>query len=536
MALSLSLMRTMARGVSTFIAGKPDADVDAVLTNNVLPRIRMLILSATGSDGRHVFYSSLPDVADTAVSVIIEGLIDDLFDETTIAGGLQRVAATLAAASLLTGDLSILESQQKFALSLEKQALLDLDRLIKSPLLKATVATLAQKAVTTGLKIQQAIYLALDGDPAEVDLDLKTVEPYAGAELPFVGATMAGRATLNINGYQVTVNVDEGEKPATTLNKLLIGYQALPSTGKPPVVFGVSEKQRYIGSVQMTYVDPLDGLTKKDDFSTNTEGGVMSILPGFYDATRDVIAATVYLEHQSDPMNLAVYSPGIIGYVYGIDESLRNLTRNGPHSFAADLSQGRSVTLTEASDTGTSNLSDSFFFQVTDAGAVLASGGNLVYSVNGNPSVTVPVSAGVDALTIANLMAQSLASTVNSFGVFGAVRPSATISPQGTVIAAPSLEMIAWRLETVVSTYVVTLQSVPAGCTFALVSSNIATAPLFDARAKSVVIKTELNKRAAGTTTTTPVVPDSQTGTAVIYDYIVSERLKGLLDKARRGR
>lgn len=513
MSFDLVALRPMVRALSELLADASDDEINAGVNLHAGPRVRLYILTATDGANQHIFYVTLRELADAAVSDQAEELVDDVLAQLSIAPAVNRIVAALVAHWLLLSKYAVLDSQQKAAAFLEKQAMADLDRLVRSPVLKTAVAdTLASQANQLQAAAPVTLYLALDGNDTTLDTTDMTISPVAGA-------TQAGRLRAVVNGTELPiVAIAVGDTPITILSKLYAGFEAVDPADRPNCNLAVAERALWPGKVWRVHPDFPDGA----GVSLLTAGAALTVLPRQYDTLQDLLVATVFLEHQDG----GVWKPGVAGLLYGASSQVAKLTRSGPHAIAADLQQGKTTNLTES--TSTKPVSDAFFFQVTATDGLTTLPGTLRYRVNNLAEQSVVIPVGVDASQIANLLAVHMAGLVGTQRVLGAVRPSAVITRQGTPENSPALEIVAYALETSVAQFVMTVLEVPAEVVFAVVQRTVATEPLWDEGPKSVVIKSTLNKP---TSSTQGGTPDQQQGDAKLSTYAPSPKLKSMLDK-----
>lgn len=518
----------MTRAMSTLISGATDDTIRNQIEKNALPTVRMLFLTATDGTGNHVLYDSLADLANPGVSAPIETLVDQVMEEPTIKDAVRAAVAKMAAAYTILDAFGVMESQQKVAAAFEKQARADVDRLVKSPLLKSAAASVVKRANALAAETVMTLYMALDADPATKDLDVLTVDSYAGAQLPYVGAPEAGRFGLIVNGTAVEVTVAAGDTPIAIFNKLLTQVELLGSSWAP-VALAINERLEMPGLFELPYTDPLSGTATSGSFSLSAEGGSLTLLPRSYEGAQDMVAATFYMQHRLEA-SPTEFAPGIKGLRYGISPRVNLLTLNGPHAVVADLSQGRSVTVTSSNDEEEGQISECFFFQVTDTGGVTAAAGSLTYQVNAHTLRTVAVPAGTDALGLARLMAEDLAAVAATHRVIGAVRPSTRITVNGTPATAPALSLVAFGIESELSRIVVALKSVPAGSAFAVVAPTTLTASLFDGGEKSVVVTTVINRVRISSSGAAVEEGATTPGDALVVTYRPSTELAAILN------
>ena len=528
----------MTRALSTLLSGVADGDITGALINNALPTVRTYFLTATNGANQPLLYTLLTDLDSTTTASSVEGTLDALFEEATLADAIRSVAARLASISLLSANFPTLAGLEKINARQEKTAMAELDRITKSPQLKtAAAAVLATASAANKITGTTLLTLALDANAGALNLTTKIVPAYTGAQLPYSGAPEAGKLGMILDGQAVEVTVAAGDTPAHTLDALMKAFELLPSTSKPNASLIVNEKIGLGGTPSLTYADPQSGNPRTDTFSVTANGATLGLVPRDYDAKLQVAAATFYLTSR-DPNNHSVFVPGLRGFRYGVTTRWNDLTLLGPHAVTANLTQGKSTSL--SSTTAKANakapaLSDAFYFQVTTDTGATAADGVLTYQVNALPPVMVPISAGTSALEVASRFARSLAALAETQRVIGAVRPPLTAAPSGSGVNAPSLELVSYALETVLTSLVVSLKNVPAGVTFAVCAHSTLTDALFDAKEKSVVIHTTVNKPKISGSAAVVTNPNLQGGVVNVV-HVPSAALSKLLTNFTRSR
>lgn len=510
MSFDVAALRPMVRALSDLLGDASDAEIDAGVTLHAGPRVRLYILTATDSANAHIFYTTVKELAETSTSEQAEALLDELMEQASIAPALNRIVAALVAHWLLLSKYAVLDSQQKAAAFLEKQAMGDLDRLVRSPVLKTAVADVLQSTPQAKVAAPLTLSLALDGDDDTVDDTEGTISPVAGA-------TEAGRLRVLINGTELNaVAIAPGDTPIAILSQLLTAFESLAEDERPNCNLAIAERQLWPGKLWRVTGSYPEGT----GLTCLSSGATLTVLPRQYDQSQDLLVATLYLEHE----DAGIWKPGVAGLVYGTSGQLLRLTHSGPHAIATDLQQGKTTSLTDASSTKA--LSDAFFFEVETETGLTTLPGQLTYRVNQLAEQTVAIPPGTSAVGLANLLAVHLASQVNTQRVLGAVRPSAVVTRKGTPEEAPALEIVAYALESSVAQFVMTLSEVPAEVVFAVVARSSVTEPLWDDAAKSVVIKATLNKPTVSGQVGTP---DQQQGDAKLSTYTPGPKLKSML-------
>jgi hypothetical protein len=133
-------MVTVIRGYSVLIRRKSIREIYEVIINQSDPRIALILAASRDNSGNQLF----PTL--TIVKTFMFGTVDDTvvkadvsFNEKSIfISGIRRVSCALSAAYLI-GQLSQVPEQAQHSIILEKQAIDDLDRILKVPELKSAI-------------------------------------------------------------------------------------------------------------------------------------------------------------------------------------------------------------------------------------------------------------------------------------------------------------------------------------------------------------------------------------------------------------
>ncbi len=303
MAFDVDTTVAMAKTLSTLISGTDDAVIAAVVEQQALPIIRMRMLTATGSDGRHALYAVLGDLSDATTSAAAEDIIDVLIDEPTLSLALRSIASALTCAILIVSQLGIIESQQRGAERMEKRALDDLDRLVRSPLLKSAATAVSERVAAgaghdmfffdgTSTEAGDLVYAFDGGDDVVVTLaDGATALEAATAFSDSVAADVAVNRVLaavrpssriTINGTPQTAPGVElvPLKVETSVAAIVVTIKSVP-TG---LLFGVA---------------PKSGITEAL-FDTETKSVVLA--PRIAAATATIIDPSVAAENTGTPL------------------------------------------------------------------------------------------------------------------------------------------------------------------------------------------------------------------------------------------
>lgn len=526
----------MVIGLSALINPDDTSAIDSTIQKHAIPRIRMILLSATDGTGEHIFWGgNLGDLAQTN-SDAAEALVDAVIDEPSISFGIKRIAAAFAANWLLLSQVGIIESQQKIAYALEKQALADLDRLVKSPILKSSISSASTKLAASN--VSASFYIANDLDPSTqstiTDANAeKTAKQYNGAQLPYPSADKAGQVKLWVNGSSITLDVNAGDTPAVVATKIKNKFDeaaaAITTTPNPfnanlaPDEIRLTTGYRYI-----PYTVPIEGLKPPATFTYDFDSAKLTILPHDYDFVMDTAVITIFFSHKDES---GTEKPGIKGLLYGVSSNSLNLTFAGPHSIAANLKLGKSAAaVTSASSSASKILTSDLLFFTMDSTSIFTATSiddTLVYNVNGVTDYTVKIPANSTAMDIVELLAQDMGKTGQTTALVAAIRPSTKFTVNGSPVTAPGIEPIAFGLGTSITKLVLTIKKVPAGVIFGVVPPTALTTANFDNRAKSVSVPVTLAKisgKLADLVNTVPTTVNNKTGGVYLSEYNTAQK------------
>lgn len=505
----------MVKALSLLTRDKTDQQIREALELHAIPRIRMYVLTAKDTSGKQVFYSALSDLSNSVVADKVEQLVDAVINEEPISSSIRRIAAALAASWLTIGDFSIIKNQQDMSSILEKQAMADLKRLTESEVLARGIEEALPGVISTSASV---LYFTMDYDPSTYDSTTKTASQY-------VGVLEDGVITLSINGVSIPVSVSTGDTASVIVDSLAQAITAQVSGGVVNVTAGANEGPPVDMTRSLTSSDPITGLPKVTLINYSSNLSSLVLYPYRYDNEFDVATVSVSLAGDS--------GPGIKGLLLGRDADPSRLSEKGPYTIAVDLKTGQSSYL----DAIKSTVSDSFFFEMTDRS--LDSIGTLedstlTYRVNGGLIQTVDIPQGSKPQQLVELLAQDLATKANSQRILGAVRPSTSITVQGTSTLSPGLSFVSWYVEKTAAKSVFTLLTVPSGISFGVVPNTLISASTWDGNAKSVTIPNTISRLSDNGIAGVP--EDTSTrGNVLTATHIPVGKLKDILDRFNEG-
>lgn len=498
-----------------YLISKTDAEIQSVLLNHAVPRVRMYLLSARDPDGQYIFYVSLGDLADSSAANQAETLVDLVMDEQIVKASFQRIAAALAASWIIQSDpASILGSQREIAVGLEKQAMDDLKHLIKSDLINRALDTARTTLVSN---LTQVFYFANDFDTSTVDLDNKVAISYAGAQ-------QVGKISAIINGYAVEAPIAIGDTPGMIVTKLALAINSAQAGNLVNVTAAPNEGPKVLVTRDYYYTNSVTGTEESVKINYPSHVASLQILPWKYDLVVDYAVVTASLTHT----NGLLQEPGNTGIIYGNTSNTSYLTQKGPWSVAIDLNTGKSTSIDNNTSTS-SVLSDSFYF--TGETTV---GGEVTYRINDSDIRTVVIGPATSALEVVKAIAQDMVDQARSTHLIAAVRPSVTLSINGTLMTAPGLTPVAFITEGIFSKIVMNIIQVPDGVVFGVVPSNLLTQNYFDADSKSVIVTTTVKiTGSVGEDIIDPTDPDDHFYGALLPVHVPSPQLQAILDKSK---
>lgn len=372
----------MTRTLNVLLAQTAASQIRAVLNDHAFPRIRMRILSATkakqtaeggSNEGVSVWFDDLSDMATPATQAAVEALINTMISTQPLMRDAVYSIAAKMAASVLTNQLAAqVKPQAEYAIELDKQAIQDLEKLIRTPFFDGTVSAVKETKLKEG-KLAR-IYLALD-----INDDVTTYNATTNEGQVYTGAQVAGRAMLwtgwkSLDNIEVVVNV--GDTPAKILYNLQNAWrnaQTAKDAGSislVPAVIAADEGVPVVGT-RTTQFKTYPGATPTGPLQTpavNTNLAFLAISPYLYDKQIDFLNVTLQLWSETTLGSLVFDKQGIPGLLYGIEPYYSGLTKEGPHSVIIDLETGEKSTLTTPTTTEEKALSDTFYFELSDPG------------------------------------------------------------------------------------------------------------------------------------------------------------------------
>ena len=211
LAPDAKVFASMVRGYSVIIRRKTTKEIYNIVTQQVDPRISLILASARDKAGARLFPNldvvkalmfgpndTSQDYLDSDLNIFVEGI--------------KRVAAALTA-SILIGQLAQIDEQAKHSIILEKQAIDDLDRLVNIPDL---AVALESSTVSTKVIDDLAFYF----EKKEITLtsgSLK-VEIFMPSSIT-TGWNVAGTYTGTFTTSQIVADVSDSINAVTLINK-----------------------------------------------------------------------------------------------------------------------------------------------------------------------------------------------------------------------------------------------------------------------------------------------------------------------------
>jgi hypothetical protein len=337
----------------------------------------MNVEGGASNTGVSVWFDTLDEMADPVAQLAVQDLINTMITAHPLMKDATYSIAAKLAASLLTNQIAAqVKPQADYAIELDKQAMSDLEKLIRTPFFDGAVTSVKETKLAEGKLVK--LYLALDinNDFATYNATNNSGVTYTG--VPGTVGAKVGEAVL-WTGFKVldniVVDVLGGDTPGRILyrieqewrNKQTINNTS--STPFIPVTLGANEGRPVTGSRTIDYLNyPALTFNSTQSPSVTATLGYLQVTPYLYDKSVDFINFTLQLFSETVPGNLNFSKPGIPGLLYGDIGQYSGLTVEGPHSVMLDLQTGERTSL-EPTTTSESSLSDTFYFQIVDPGS-----------------------------------------------------------------------------------------------------------------------------------------------------------------------
>jgi hypothetical protein len=385
---------------------------------------------AGSNEGVSVWFDDLSQMADPMIQSQVDTMIDTMITASPlIRDAVYSIAAKLAGAHLTSYLAAQVKEQAAFAQELERQAIEDLEKLVRTPFFTDTVQSFKETKVKTD-KFPR-IYLSLD-----VNDNITTYNPATNSGNVYPCAQVDGKAKLWVGLDHIEVDIvgdpTLGDTPAVILQKLAAEWRSkqtqlngasLPNIN---VVVAVDDGIPVMGTRPTQYKDysinpigvPTGNLASP---ALRVNIGFIDVSPYKYDKDIDYLNVTLELWSESTPGNFDVL--GVKGLLYGMDNVYSNLTFQGPHSAIIDITTGeKASTSNSAASTKEPVLSDTFYFELTDPGdpsfANLTIGGSVLngdqftVTVDGN-IYSYTAGIGDTPTTVATILAGQIDSHVD---------------------------------------------------------------------------------------------------------------------------
>jgi len=373
----------MVRTTNVLLASKSAADIRAVLNDHSFPRIRMRILTATKSfvngegsgkqEGLSIWFDDLRQMADPFIQAQVDTEIETMISTNPlIRDAIYSIAAKLTGSYLTNALAAQVAAQANYAAELERQAMEDLEKLLRTPFFTGTVATFRETQASAAKAPR--IFMALD-----IDDNTSNYTSSTNIGVTYTGVVVAGQARMWIGLDTVVVNVNVGDKPNLILNRLAAQWRTVQTTRNLTnvapinVVLAPDEGFPVAGTRKTQYKDysinPLGtpvGTPVSPAISTNLS--FMQATPYQYDKTVDFLNVTMELWSETVLGSAVFDQPGIKGLLFGVEPVYSGLTNEGPHSVIIDLTTGERTSQLQTTNNNDATLSDTFYFELTTAG------------------------------------------------------------------------------------------------------------------------------------------------------------------------
>ena len=196
LAPDVKTFASMVKGYSVIIRRKATKEIYNIATQQVDPRISLILATARDNVGLRLF----PNLDVVKAVMFGPNTQSTEFEDTDLnifVEGVRRCSAALTA-SILIGQLAQIEEQAKHSIILESQAIADLDRLLKVPDLQASIE--ASASSKTGVEETLSFYF----EKKAIELNNSTLK----AELFMPSSLTTGWTTVgNYTGKFTTANI-----------------------------------------------------------------------------------------------------------------------------------------------------------------------------------------------------------------------------------------------------------------------------------------------------------------------------------------
>lgn len=513
----------MVRDLNVLLANATDDEIRPFIQYHAVPRVRYRMLTATDTLGRQVFYGRITDLSQPEVQRAAELLLDQVLAVDIIVQGVRQIVAKLACSMMTTQIAAQLEAQRDYGKILEKQAMKDLDDLVRSPVLGGVVTAIRATVVE---KFQaQSFGLALDMDPDSLDRAHAAVKPYDGAQAN-------GEVRLYMDGTPLVVQVRSGDLPAQILRKLsLLSVQYAGDRRVELISMDQTAPVRSFAKVlsvdEVTYPVKINVAVTEAKLQSRTSSGVLASIASM-SLVRYVGGKMVpgipglVLGYGADYSSLQpTLNPVVLGDIKNADFILPTDPSVGfnPSDILAFTSLGA---LAATRDDGSPNV---LKYKVSQ----IATGGNANLPQRGGTEVSISVVDGWTPLDLVEAIAKDLGRRRASQNLLGAVLPSVAVTAGGAVVNAPALDLVGYSADQDLEVkFLFQLTQLPQGVQ-TVVATRSLEAPAFDETLDSVVVS-------AITLGRTEVVQlDAQgMGGARAAEAVTSNPMSDVLAKIRR--
>jgi hypothetical protein len=447
----------MVRTANIVLAKRGAEEIRRTLNDHAFPQIRLRILSASSSyvngegsgsnQGRSLWFDDLTDLSDPLVQATVDGQIDSFIQgNPLIQDAVYSIAARIAAHHLTLSNVGQVTQQTNVAQDLRKEALSDLEKLIRTPFFDGAVASV--KETQLAARKMPRIFIANDinDDDSTYNTTDNTGEVYPGATVPGLAQLYIGYKTTDVVSYefpagttapQILAGLTQAWRLAQE-GKSLIGDPVInvvlaPDEGRPVTGIRKVLYKTYPGAVPVTTRTP----------SVSTNMGFVQVAPYLYDKAIDFLNVQLSLRHETVSGSGIYDLPGVPGILYGTEPLYSALTQEGPHAVLIDLETGEKLDTTSTTKED-KTISDTFYFGIAAppdpasataqiAGTVVA--GDQFDVTVGTTTYSVTAGAGDTPTTIV----AALAAAIQSAGAFS----GGWVTTDPTILSVTSLSLSA---------------------------------------------------------------------------------------------
>lgn len=472
----------MVRQLNVVIAGATDDEVRPFIQVHALPRVKFRMLTATDTLGRNVFYGRISDLSQPEVQRAAELLLEQVLAVDVVTEGVRQIVAKLACSMMTTQIAAQLEAQRDYAYKLEKQAMKDLDDLIRSPVLGGVVTAI--KATVVERQQAQSFGVALDVDPGLINRTHLTAVPYESAQA-------LGEIRLYVDGVPLVVPVVPGDTPSQLMRKLsLLTVQQAGLRQIELISMDQTSPARTFGKVvtvdEVTYPVKVTTSVTEARLQSRTTSGVVASVANLALVSRVQGQLRPGLEgftlgYANDYSSFSpTLNPVILGDIKNCDFVLPSDTGVcfSPSDLLAFNVPNGTLNATKAD-----NTANTFKYRLSQIVT-----GTSTFPARNSGEVTIAITDGMTALDLVEAIAKDLGRRRANQNVLGAVLPVIEVRVGLASVFAPALDLVGYVSDQDLEVrYMFQITAMPEGLQTTL-ATRAYEAPAFSEEADAVVI------------------------------------------------